>query len=175
MTRHHTGRRTAPARAADRATRIGRRCGGKPLRRSRARGFTLIEVMVVVIILGILAVTIIPQFAGRAQEAKVSRASTDIATLESLLEMFFLHMDRYPTSEEGLEVLLTPPPDAGRKWRGPYLKELILDPWGNEYQYRSPGLFGSTTYDLWSNGADGAPGGEGNGEDVTNWTEAAAP
>ena len=64
------------------------------------------------------------------------------------------------------------PPDAGKKWRGPYVKELRPDPWGNSYQYRSPGQYGAKTYDLWSNGADSQPGGEGNNEDVTNWTSA---
>ncbi len=137
---------------------------------TRADGFTLIEVMVVVIVLGILAATIIPQFAGRTHDAKVSRAKTDIATLESQLEQLFLTMDRYPTTEEGLEALVTPPPDAGRKWRGPYITQLRLDPWENQYQYRSPGQYGSKTYDLWSNGADGQPGGEEYDEDVTNWS-----
>ena len=138
-------------------------------RESHRRGFTLIEVMVVVIVLGILAATIIPQFAGRTHDAKVSRAKTDIATLESQLEQLFLTMDRYPTTEEGLEALVTPPPDAGRKWRGPYVMQLRPDPWENPYQYRSPGQYGSKTYDLWSNGADGQPGGEEYDEDVTNW------
>lgn len=131
--------------------------------------------MVVVIVLGILAATIIPQFAGKAQEAKVGRAQSDIATLESALELLFLNLDRYPTTEEGLGILLTPPPDAGRKWRGPYIKELRLDPWENEYEYRSPGQFGSKTYDLWSNGADGQPGGEDYNEDVVNWITGIAP
>ena len=139
-------------------------------RESQRRGFTLIEVMVVVIILGILAATIIPQFGGRTHDAKVSRARTDIATFESQLEQLFLTMDRYPTTEEGLEALVTPPPDAGRKWRGPYVTQILLDPWDNEYQYQSPGQFGSKTYDLWSNGADGQPGGVDNNEDVTNWS-----
>ena len=126
--------------------------------------------MVVVIVLGILAATIIPQFAGKAQQAKESASRSDIATLESALELFFLDMDRYPTGDEGLDALIIPPPDAGKKWRSAYIREMRPDPWGNPYQYRSPGLYGSKTYDLWSNGADGTPGGEGYDADITNWT-----
>ncbi len=145
---------------------------GRARRRSDRRdeaGFTLIELMVVVIVLGILAATIIPQFVGVSYDAKVSRAQTDIKALESQLERFYLHMDRYPTTQEGLDVLVQPPADGGQNWRGPYVKELIPDPWGNGYQYRSPGQFGSKTYDLWSNGADGKPGGEEKERDITNW------
>ena len=134
-------------------------------------GFTLIEVMVVVIILGILAATIIPQFAGTTHDAKVSKARADIATLESSVERFFLHMDRYPTNEEGLSVLVHQPVEGAKSWKGPYIKELRPDPWGNPYVYRSPGLHGARTYDLWSRGADGNDGGEDNGKDVTNWEE----
>ena len=126
---------------------------------SRSKGFTLIEVMVVVIILGILAATIIPQFARTTQDAKISKAKADITTLESALERFFLTMDRYPKTGEGLQVLVDPPSDGGQKWRGPYVKELRPDPWGNPYMYRSPGLQGAITYDLWSRGADGSDGG----------------
>jgi general secretion pathway protein G len=133
-------------------------------------GFTLIELMVVVIILGILAATIIPQFAGRIQDAKVKKAESDIAILGSALEQFFLNMDRYPTTEEGLRVLVTPPAEGGKRWRGPYIKEVKLDPWDHAYQYRSPGTHGIIkTYDLWSGGADGADGGEGINADVTSW------
>ena len=134
-------------------------------------GFTLIEVMVVVIILGILAATIIPQFAGTTHDAKVSKARADIATLESSVERFFLHMDRYPTNEEGLSVLVHAPAEGAKNWKGPYIKELRPDPWGNPYVYRSPGLHGARTYDLWSRGADGNDGGEDNGKDVTNWED----
>lgn len=136
----------------------------------RQAGFTLIEIMVVVIILGILAATIIPQFVGTAHDARISRARADIANLEGALERFFLHMDRYPSSEEGLEALVTAPADGAKNWRG-YIKELKPDPWGNPYVYRSPGLHGTRTYDLWSRGADGADGGEEQNADIVNWQE----
>ena len=135
----------------------------------RAAGFTLIEVMVVVIILGILAATIIPQFVRTTYDAKVAKAKADITTLDSALERFFLNMDSYPRSEEGLPVLVTPPADGTKNWRGPYIKELRPDPWGNAYAYRSPGLHGAKTYDLWSRGADGSDGGEDLNADITNW------
>jgi general secretion pathway protein G len=128
--------------------------------------------MVVVIILGILAATIIPQFVGATQEAKTAKARSDIATLESALEVFALHMDgRYPTTDEGLKALVSPPSDGAKGWKGPYIKELRPDPWSNAYAYRCPGLHGARTFDLWSRGADGADGGEGPNADVTNWQE----
>ena len=138
-------------------------------RSRRSRGFTLIEIMVVVIVLAILAATIIPQFGTMAFDAKVSQTKNVISVLENALERFNLHMDRYPTTSEGLEVLITPPSEGAKAWRGVYIKELLPDPWGNRYKYRSPGLNGSKTYDLWSQGGDGQDGGDGKGEDITNW------
>jgi general secretion pathway protein G len=137
----------------------------------RRGGFTLIELMVVVIILGILAATIIPQFIGTTQEAKVAKAQQDIATLKNALERFMLHMDRYPTTEEGLKALVMSPVEGTKGWRGPYIDAVKPDPWHNPYQYRSPGLHGVKTYDIWSRGADGADGGEGVNTDVTSWSE----
>ena len=125
--------------------------------------------MVVVVILGILAATIIPQFIGTTHDAKVSAAKGHIAELESALERFHIHVDRYPTNEEGLRVLVEPPSGEEKKWRGPYIKLLRPDPWGNPYQYRSPGIHGSLTFDLWSRGADGADGGEEEAADIGNW------
>jgi general secretion pathway protein G len=131
--------------------------------------FTLIEIMVVVVILGILAATIIPQFIGAKQEARVSAAKSDVAQLEAALERFNVHMDRYPTTEEGLKVLVERPQEDDKKWRGPYIKLLRLDPWKNPYQYRNPGIHHPTSFDLWSRGADGADGGEGDAADLGNW------
>jgi general secretion pathway protein G len=142
------------------------RANAKPTARS---GFTLIEIMVVVVILGILAATIIPQFMGTTHDAKVSAAKSTIAELESALERYNIHMDRPPSNEEGLKVLVEPPSGDDKKWRGPYIKMLRADPWGNPYQYRNPGVHHPTSFDLWSRGADSADGGEGNGADIGNW------
>lgn len=135
----------------------------------RRNAFTLLEIMVVVVILGILAATIIPQFIGTTQEAKIGAAKTHIAELESALERFYVHMDRYPTQEEGLSVLEKAPANDATKWRGPYIKLLRNDPWGHPYQYKRPGTHRPTGFDLWSRGADGADGGEGDGADIGNW------
>lgn len=137
--------------------------------RRKSGAFTLIEIMVVVIILGILAATIIPQFVGTTQEAKVSTAKSNIAELESALERYNVNMDRYPTTEEGLKALTEAPQGGDSKWRGPYIKLLRPDPWGNQYQYKNPGTHKSSGFDLWSRGADGVDGGEGDGADIGNW------
>jgi general secretion pathway protein G len=139
------------------------------LRKKTSDAFTLIEIMVVVVILGILAATIIPQFIGTTQDAKVSAAKSQIAELESALERFYVHMDRYPTAEEGLAALVTAPAGAESKWRGPYIKQLRNDPWGNPYQYSFPGAHHPTSFDVWSRGSDGADGGEGDAADIGNW------
>ncbi len=129
----------------------------------------MIEIMVVVVILGILAATIIPQFIGTTHDAKVSAAKAHVSELESALERFYVHMDRYPTADEGLKVLVDPPSTDANKWRGPYIKQLRPDPWGNAYEYRVPGTHHPSSFDLWSKGADGADGGEGQGADIGNW------
>ena len=138
-------------------------------RQHRSKAFTLIEIMVVVVIIGVLAATIIPQFIGTTHDARVSAAKAHVAELESALERFNIHMDRYPTTEEGLKLLVEPPSGEDTKWRGPYIKQLRPDPWGNPYQYRRPGLHHPTSFDLWSRGADGVDGGEGDGADVGKW------
>ena len=139
------------------------------LKKAGSDAFTLIEIMVVVIILGILAATIIPQFMGTTQDAKVSAAKSQVAELESALGRFYIHMDRYPSAEEGLKSLVEAPAGAEQKWRGPYIKLLRNDPWDNPYQYTVPGTHNPTSFDLWSRGADGADGGEGANADIGNW------
>jgi general secretion pathway protein G len=133
--------------------------------RRRAGAFTLIEIMVVVVILGILAATIIPQFMGTTQDAKISAAKAHIAELESAVERFYVHMDRYPTAEEGLKVLVDPPTDdADKKWRGPYIKQQRDDPWGHPYQYRVPGTHHPSSFDISSSGGTGSDAVE-----IGNW------
>lgn len=141
----------------------------KRLLRKRTGAFTLIEIMVVVVILGILAAAIIPQFVGTTYDARVSTAKANISELESALERFNIHMDRHPTTEEGLKALVEAPSGDESKWRGPYIKQLRPDPWGNPYQYRNPGTHHPSNFDIWSRGADGQDGGEGEGADIGNW------
>jgi general secretion pathway protein G len=132
-------------------------------------GFTLVEIMVVVVILGVLAATIVPKFIGTTHDAKVSAAKAHVAELDDALERFNTTMDRYPTTDEGLKLLVEAPPGDEKKWRGPYVKQIRKDPWGNPYQYRYPGVHHPTSFDLWSRGADNADGGEGPGADIGNW------
>jgi len=135
-----------------------------------AHGFTLIEIMVVVIIIGLLAAFIVPQIMGRVDDARVAKAKQDIQSLETALTMYRLDNSKYPTSEQGLAALVTQPTDPSIKhWRpGGYLQRVSKDPWGNDYQYVYPGAHGKE-YDLFSMGADGAPGGEGIDADIGNW------
>jgi len=133
-------------------------------------GFTLIEIMVVIVILGILAALVVPKVMSRPDEARVVAAKQDIASLAQALKLYRLDNKRYPTTEQGLQALVTRPtqtpvPD---NWKGGgYVERLPLDPWGNAYQYLSPGLHGEI--DIFSYGADGAPGGEGLDADIGNW------
>jgi general secretion pathway protein G len=137
---------------------------------NKSPGFTLVEIMVVVVIIGILAATIIPQFIGTTQDAKVSAAKAQVAELESAVERFYVQMDRYPTTDEGLTVLVNAPAgDDAQKWRGPYIKQLRDDPWGHPYQYVNPGTHHPSSYDIWSRGKSGVDGGEGENASIGNW------
>jgi len=115
--------------------------------RWRARGFTLIEIMVVVIIIGLLAAFIVPQIVGQVDTAKISKAKGDIQSLETALTMYRLDNSKYPTSEQGLAALVTQPTDPSIKhWRpGGYIQRISKDPWGNDYQYVYPGQHGKST------------------------------
>jgi len=131
-------------------------------------GFTLIELIVVMIILGLLAALVVPNYFERVGQAKQKTAKTQIELFGTALDSFRLDVGRYPTTSEGLEALIKPPSDA-EGWNGPYLKkeEIPLDPWRHPYQYRSPGEHGD--YDLFSYGADNAEGGEGEDADIVSW------
>jgi general secretion pathway protein G len=132
------------------------------------RGFTLIELMVVMIILGLLAALVVPRMFGRIGEAKKKAAYSQIELFGTALDSFRLDVGRYPTTAEGLEALITQVSDADG-WNGPYLKktEIPADPWNNPYHYESPGKHGD--YDLYSYGADNAEGGEGDNADILSW------
>jgi len=136
-------------------------------------GFTLIELMVVLIILGLLATIVLPKFLGSEEQAKRKVAITQIRSLESALDAFKLDNGFYPSTEQGLEALIKQP-EVGRiptKWReGGYLKPARIpkDPWGNNYVYVSPGSE-NREYEIVSYGADGEPGGEGNNADIQSW------
>jgi len=135
-----------------------------------SRGFTLIEIMVVVVILGILAAIVVPRLLERPEEARRTKATVDIKAIEEAIGLFKLDNGFYPSSEQGLQALVTKP-ETGRipqhYHEGGYLKKIPQDPWGNNYVYLSPGIHDS--YDIISYGADGEAGGEGNNADVNSW------
>lgn len=137
---------------------------------SRQRGFTLLEIMVVVVILGILAALVVPKVISRPDEARVMAAKQDIASLMQALKLYRLDNQRYPATEQGLQALVARPAIAPLppNWKtGGYVERLPKDPWGNPYQYLNPGV--RSEIDIFSFGADGAIGGEGNDADIGSW------
>ncbi len=140
------------------------------MRNKKQKGFTLIEIMVVVVILGILGALVVPNILGRTGEARGTAAKSDIQSISNALDLYKLDNPIYPSTDQGLEALVSKPsgyPEA-KNWNpNGYLKRLPQDPWGNEYQYVSPGSNGA--FDLYSLGADSREGGEGDAADVTNW------
>jgi general secretion pathway protein G len=140
----------------------------KALQRRVQRGFTLIELMVVLVIIGVLAALIVPNVLDRADDARVTAARTDIANLQQALKLYKLDNQRFPTAEQGLQALVSRPNAAPLppNWRAT-LDKLPSDPWGRPYQYLNPGLKGEI--DVMSLGADGQPGGEGKNADIGSW------
>lgn len=131
-------------------------------------GFTLLEVLMVIVILGVLAALIVPQFGGTQRKAEERMTQTQIVGLKTQLDLFKMHCGRYPTSDEGLAVLLEPPDEEElvERWGGPYLDAAPKDAWGRELIYASPGEYNENSYDLSSMGHDGQ---EGTEDDITNW------
>jgi len=139
--------------------------------RQRQGGFTLIEIMVVIVILGVLAALVVPKVMSRPDEARVVAAKQDINALMQALKLYRLDNVRYPTGEQGLQALVQQPqsgPPAPNWKPGGYLERLPLDPWGSPYQYANPGRHGEI--DVWSWGADGVAGGSGVNADIGNWS-----
>ncbi len=135
--------------------------------RQAVRGFTLLELLVVMVIIGLLAGYVGPRFFAQIGKSEIKTARAQIDALEKALDQYRLDVGRYPSTEQGLQALMEAPGGETR-WSGPYLRKAVpLDPWGKPYQYRHPGEHGE--FDLYSFGTDGQPGGEGEAADVTNW------
>jgi general secretion pathway protein G len=138
----------------------------KTLARGGQKGFTLVELLLVLVILGTLAAIVIPKFAGRTEQAKITAAKTQISTFSTALDAFEVDNGYYPKGNDGLSVLVVAPRDA-KNWRGPYLKsDIPNDPWGNSYIYECPGRRNADGYDIVSLGFDGQRDTQ---DDITNW------
>ena len=137
--------------------------------KKRERGFTLIEMLIVMVILGLLAALVGPRMFGKVGKSRQKAAKSQIALFETALDMMKLDTGKYPTTDQGLQALRVKPDDM-KRWDGPYLpKDIPQDPWGNVYDYRSPGEHGDC--DITSYGADGTSGGQGEDEDIVSWKD----
>jgi general secretion pathway protein G len=135
--------------------------------RARAEGFTLLELLVVIVIIGLLAAYVGPKYFSQLGKSEVTIAKAQMEAFEKSLDTYRLDVGRYPSGDEGLAALMTAPTSAGAKWNGPYLKKGVPpDPWGRPYQYRSPGSKGE--YEIVSLGKDGQPGGTGDSADISS-------
>lgn len=140
----------------------------RPAARRTREAFTLIELLLVLVILAVLAAVIVPKFARRSEQARITAARADIANLEVAIDAFEIDTGRYPTTEEGLGALIQRPSDVNA-WFGPYIKRgLPKDPWGHPYIYVQPGQHNTSGYDLYSYGPNGQEGGD---DDIDNWSE----
>ncbi len=136
-----------------------------PTRSNTQRGFTLVELLLVLVILGILAALVLPKFTGRTEQARITAAQTQIATFGTALDAFEVDTGRYPRGSDGLNQLISPPSDV-TNWRGPYLKsDIPVDPWGHPYVYECPGRLNPNGYDIRSAGPDGQLG---TADDIVN-------
>jgi len=135
--------------------------------KARSAGFTLLELLVVIVIIGLLAAYVGPKYFSQLGKSEVTVARAQIEAFEKSLDTYRLDVGRYPTTEEGLNALMAAPPTAAGKWNGPYLKKGVpADPWGHPYQYRAPGTKGD--YEIVSLGKDGQPGGTGDAADISS-------
>jgi general secretion pathway protein G len=132
----------------------------------RNKGFTLIEIMVVIVILGVLATLVVPRIMGRPDEARAAAAKNDVRQVMNALKMYQLDNGKFPATDQGLAALVTRPTNGATNWKG-YLEKLPVDPWGKPYQYLNPGIKGEV--DVFSFGADGQQGGAGGDADIGSW------
>lgn len=133
---------------------------------NNSRGFTLLELLVVIVIIGLLAAYVGPKYFSQLGKSEVTMAKAQIGSFEKALDTYRLDVGRYPSTEEGMNALLVAPPTAGAKWNGPYLPKVPSDPWGRAYQYKAPGA--KADFEITSLGRDGQPGGSGDDADIVS-------